>query len=643
MTLPVTHRRKLLFTPCSTKAHFQLWVRTFLDIELPECVVVEESNSNPLDAAWEYYDRLLRNDLVGCSRVMTYANRGGFKTLSAAILETMALLHTERNIGHMAAIEAQSKKSASYIKDFFRREVLRDFVVGDNSREIRLVRFTNSKTGEVVNETEYLALPVARQGEYVRRDNYLKIVVCTMAGANSDHVEFFVVDEVDVVPKQNVSAYFQAQNIPDPRDGLLPLTLLTSTRKSRIGLVQKEIDEGEKTGLKVKHWNLVDVTEACKPARHHPELPRSTYYVNDDQVKHVTQEEFDAMNPGQQKKWYPVDGFSGCRGCRLFAACKGRLATHQKSTSAMLKPIEFAIEKFASAPTPDFISTEYLCRKPDASGLVYPRINREIHWKLPSEMAEMVMGEFSTIPYNKSSLIALLKSKGAQFYAGMDFGFTHNFAVVVVAVYAQNVFILDCYSQAGLELDEQVANCEYLKTIYGNPLVYPDPAYPGHMKTFHKRGFRIKDWDKKPHSVKAGIEIVRALLWSAKGVARMFFLKDDPGVELLLKHMEAYKFKVDATGTPTEEPDEDNDDEPDSLRYVIMNALGSKGAIRDNSGTAVKSEATALAQPSYQPGGAGKPQEWMQDLIRQHTGQAEPAAADQPTSSVKRGRFIWDG
>jgi len=123
--------RKLLFTPCTTRSHFQFWIRHFLKIDFPDAIVCEdESNSTPLDAAWEYYDRILRNDLAECSRVMTYACRGGFKTLSASVLETMALLHTTRNIGHMAAIEAQSKKSASYIKDYFRRPILKDFVVG---------------------------------------------------------------------------------------------------------------------------------------------------------------------------------------------------------------------------------------------------------------------------------------------------------------------------------------------------------------------------------------------------------------------------------------------------------------------------------------------------------------------------------
>lgn len=644
----VQESRKLLFTPCTTRQHFQYWIRHFLKIDFPDTIVCEdESNSTPLDAAWEYYDRILRNDLADCSKVMTYANRGGFKTLSASVLETMALLHTTRNIGHMAAIEAQSKKSASYIKDYFRKPVFKDFVVGDNSRGIQLVRFVHKKTGDILNDAEFSALTLAQQEEYERRDNYLKIVVCTMAGANSDHVEFFVVDEVDVVPKQNVAAYHQAQNIPDPRAGMLPLTLLTSTRKSSIGLVQREIDESERTKLKVKHWNLIDLTQACEPERHKPELPKATYYINDDQVRHITKEVFEGFSPGDHKGWYAQEGYAGCKDCRIFSACKGRLATKQTSKSDMLKPISFAIAKFQQAPNPDFITTEYLCRKPDASGLVYPRLSEDLHKRTANQMAAMVLGEDEVTGYVKTSLIQLLMRKGARFFTGMDFGFTHPFAIVTIATFAQYVFVLDCYSQPGLELDDQTANSEYIKTMFNNPRVYADPAYPGSIKTFSKRGFRMIDWEKKPFSVKAGIEIIRSLLMSGrKGVekTRLFFLSDDPGVnDKLWKNLKKYKLVVSSDGVPTEEPDEEDDDEADALRYVIMNVLGNKGAIKEDTKTAITVEAQAAHQP--QSTTPGRQQNWMSDLIRRETGQMSGNADGVKVSgsTVKKNRFIWDG
>jgi LAGLIDADG DNA endonuclease family len=1027
-------------------------------VDLPDCTVSEESNSNPLENAWVLYDKLVRNDLVGFSRVISYAGRGSYKTLSAAVLEVMALLHTPRNVGHMAAISTQSQYAANYVKDFFRAEILRDFVVEENATGIRVVRFIHKTTGEVLTLKEFSDKGLS-EVEYERFDNFLKLIICTMAGANSTHVEFFCVDgdtkiltrhtgsdarrkrkgktarslyravaglplsghpteptsvevpaniievlsynwttgaiefqpiagavkresdcielskedgsplvcssehlvwtrggfteaknikvgdevvtinktktlsgrcggvevsrpdavnsspvvkefdlweqvvlgsllgdcgiykkkfnnpylreqhceeqrnyldwkrkvisqkirthetvgrsgftgismpayqsgcsplllkyqhvrttlegaegleapglaiwyqddgcagngfrlstegfsleqnlllveilkrnfdisaevssyerngstyfyirggveakrrmvemcqdwihpdmaykfdltsntgrcvhcgepfwyyersrnsvtcggamcrhlqsgtlsyskimavrhvgiravydfvvqgnhnfwsngflskncvdEVDVVPSQHIAAYYQAQNIPDPRAGLLPLTILTSTRKYRTGLVQKELDEAARTGLHVRHWNVIDVTQACSPDRHHPEFPKQKYYINDDLIKHITAEEYAVMNPGQQKPWQEAEGFEGCRGCKLFPACKSRLATHQTCSSRLLKPVSWVLEKFQNAPTPEFIATEYLCRRAESTGLVYSRINKDKHLKSASEISELVTGEVPTGDFGKSNLIALLKTRGAVFFTGMDFGFSHNFAATTFAIFGRYVFVLDCYAQAGLELDEQTANCEYLKTVYDNPVIYADMAYPGSVKTFRTRGFKARDWEKKPFSVKAGIEIVRSLLLSGSGITRLIFLKGDSGVELLFKRMENYKYKVDASGTPTEEPEDKDDDEVDSLRYGIMNALGTEGAIKEKKSTVVteakKLAADATPDQKRVVSGPHVQNQWMIEEIRALTGQPvgvgdSSVNPNDGSSTVRKGRFVW--
>lgn len=642
--IPDKAKLRLLFVECETREHLDHWIRTFLKIQFPSCTVTEESNSNPLDMVWEAYDRMRRNDMAGYARVMSYANRGGFKTLAAAVLEVLVVTHLRRNVAHMAAVKSQSKKAAEYTKGFFRQPYLRDYVVGDNQERIDIVRYKNKVNGDSISQSAFAQLVGPEREQYDRFANYIVLVICTMQGANSAHVEFFVVDEVDVVPKQNINAYYQAQAIPDPRDGFMPMTLLTSTRKSRVGLVQKELDSAAEKGLHVLHWNLIDVTQACEPTRHQPELPRQTYYVNDDLVKHVTKEEFEAMPPGKEKKWYPVEGYAGCRGCRIFSACKGRLATHQKSNSPMLKPIQFAIDKFQSAPTPEYITTEYLCRKPDSTGLVYPRLSEEVHYKTLGEIHELIAGKPAPENFTKFQLIELLKAKSATFHAGMDFGFSHPFAVVTFAVFAEYVFILDCYSQSGLELDDQVVNSEFLRKVYSNPPVWPDMAYPGSITTFRRKGFRMKDWDKGPGSVKAGIEIVRSLLWNGKNQTRMFFVKDDPGVELLFKKLGAYRLQIDSAGTVLEEPEKLDDDEADAMRYGVMNTLGKKGAMKDST-SAIKTEAAAAAAAPI-PSKPGQQQTWMTDLIRATTGGADGTNGAVSTQGgvhkVKKGSFKWE-
>src|SRR4051812_83939 len=103
--------KKVLFVPCESKQDLQTWIRVYLDIDFPDCIVSEESNSSPMDLIWEIYDKARKNSDETFSRVMAYAARGTFKTLGASILEILTLLHLGRNIGHMAATKDQSERS----------------------------------------------------------------------------------------------------------------------------------------------------------------------------------------------------------------------------------------------------------------------------------------------------------------------------------------------------------------------------------------------------------------------------------------------------------------------------------------------------------------------------------------------------
>lgn len=1047
--------RRLLFTPCQTKEHFSNWIEFFLGLRLPDCTVSDESNSNPLDFAWECYDRMRRNDLEQFNRMMSYASRGGLKTLSASILEVIGLFHLGRNMAHMAAIVRQAKKGQEYVKGFFNKRYLRDFVHSDNASQVTVLGFHHAEKDEYLNELEWKALPVEIGNEYRRIENYVRIVVANMAGANGDHVEFMCVDaeallsvrtthktgkenrqrslttargvfgriagfstggnpkkiethpmivrnpekdvevlslnmatgnlewkkvlagarsfksrvevvtdkkklvcspdhpvwifgrgfvtaselkigdrmlvlgkaktdrkapkfnkkfeirkldsveggqdkweqyvigglmgdvgiykkptnnpyiqfnhceeqgewsahkasvyaqklkmrvnkgaksgytsepqvgfqsgnsaellpyanarkdldllhmigpealfvwyaddglagrfglstegwneqenhkicefinekfgfsahvesydkesaetgevktyfcikggvddkdrlrkicapyihpsmlwkfdsggrmqktcatcgkntdtsemqnmamvcadpmcqltkksfsvatvvglnpldkswvydftvadnhnffaegllvanctdEVDVIPKQNIAAYHQAKSIPDSRDGLIPLTVLTSTRKSRVGLVQKEIEEAADTGLEIRHWNIIDVTQKCPPERHKPEGPKQTFYINDELIRHITEDDYKILDETQQKKYYPQEGFAGCGGCRLFSVCKGRLATEQKSDSPLLKPITEIISKFKGAPDADYITTEYMCRKPDASGLIYPKLKREIHSKTVDQIAEIAFGPGHGVK-DKAALIQKFKENGASFYGGMDFGFSHDFSFVIMVVWGHRAFILDCMSRSGLELDEKIASSTAYRDLY-SPTIFGDPAYPADILTFRRRGFKMKEWQKYPGSVKAGIEIMRMMMLSGNGDTRLYFLADDPGVEFLFNQLEKYSFQTDAAGEPTEDPVKENDDAADAIRYMVMNVIAPGGKLKIDAPASVI-DLTPVA-PSV---GRNDYATQMSDIISKHTGGTTASTDSDSKIPVKpNGRFFFD-
>lgn len=640
MSASISEQRKAIFTPCKTKEHLKLWVKHFLNIELPDCTVLEESNSNPFDALWEPYDCILRNDVEGFTRVMSYASRGGFKTLSAAILETLLLLHTDRSVGHMAAIERQSKISAGYVKGFFQLPHLRDYVDNDNATDFVIVKYVHKVTGDIITSKEFTKVAVDKRPAWIRKQNKLTIVLCTMAGANGLHVNgLFVVDEVDVVPKQHVPAYFQSKSIPDTSSGFRPITLLTSTRKFRTGLVQKELDEAVNTGLVARHWNLIDLTSACEQERHLPDRPKQTYWINDNTLKHITEAEYQTLNPAVQAKYVSAEGYEGCAKCPLFAACKGRLATHQTSKSLMLKPVADTIDKFKGAPGPEYIQTEFLCRKPDSTGLIYPRLDPEVHYKEAADIIEMVTGTRDPMA-DKQKVIQELRRRGAKFFTGMDFGFSHNFVSATFASYGAFVYVLDVFAQSNLDLDQKIEACQYIKTTYGNPVVFGDPAYPSDIISFRKNGYKMREWEKGPGSVKAGIEMVRTLIWDSRGRTRLFFLKDDEGVKLLFDRMSRYAFVTDAAGQVTEEPNDKDDDECDAMRYGIMNGMGKNGVLVDNA----TYQNDTIPNAPLAPSNIHALQ--LTNMIKSLTGQIDAPSRDstaQPTQTIKKGRFLFNG
>lgn len=583
----------------------------------------------------DFYDLTVEEDHSYWSEGLISHN-----TLSASILEVLQVLHLQRNVVHLAAIFDQSKKAQEYVRDFLNKPYLRDFRVGQNVKKIEVCRYFNAETGKSITEKEFLDLPETSRLAYQRIYNYMQIVLCTLQSTNGQHAEYCVLDEIDVIPKQNRQAYEEAKHIPDPRDGKLPITVLTSTRKFSYGLVQEELDKASKTGLHIRHWNAIDITEPCPPSRHLPEEPRVRLWVNEADVRHITEEDYLLLDEQARKRYYQREGFAGCVKCPLFSACKGRLATHQQSRSSMLKPISTLITQFRHT-SQSGIQTQILCRKPDESGLIYPKLNREVHVKTAQQIAEMLTGEPQTRDITKAELLQMMVDKGARFYAGMDFGFSHNFAVVVGAVFGQFMFIVTVIAMPGLELDEKIAVCEPLRAFA--PTIYGDPEAPADIKTFKRKGFHMREWDKYKGSVKAGIEVVRMKLQPAIGDPQLFFLADDPGVELLIQRLEKYHFMTDAAGQVSEEPDDDLDDECDALRYVVMNVFAPKGKLNlpNTKSSDVEDIRKTIAEATQSPE-PGQPADWMRGKIASLTGNQEDSRPSE-AKTVKRGRFIFDG
>jgi len=629
----VQQSRKLLMTPCATKEGLRDWLVTYLNLDLPDEVVDENSTGSPLEEMWRIYHAGVTNDRDFPRRSLLYASRGSYKTLGVAVLELLAMLHMDRSVVHLAAIEQQAGKAQEYLRGFLAREGLDDFGVGNNKRSVAVVWAEHKATGDIVINEEWRALDRIRKREYTYHARYVKVVVNTPQSSNSDHVAFFVVDEVDLI--RYPLAYDEARLIPEAQrsaDGVEqpPITVLTSSRKYSGGLVQREIDEAEKTGTAVRHWSILDVTRRCPDSRHLPDRPLVPVFTSDVDLKVISPEEYANLVQIDEKRavdYVAATAYEGCiSNCRIFAACKGRLA-RVTSKAAMLKSIDDTIGKFRDVSV-EMAIAQLLCLKPGNEGSIFKHFSRRHHCLTIPEMWETITGE--TMPKHilpsKQALIDMLIARKVKWAVGMDFGFTHVFAVCLFAIDGRRAFLIDAFEVAQLELNQKIELCDKRIKKYA-PIVWPDPAYPSDIKTFRGKGYVMKTHTK---DVLAGINAVRNKLNPpGSKEPELFMLKDDPAGDLMAKRFESARWKLDAQGRPTDVPDDFEDDLMDATKYIIQNEFRGAGKVVSPKDNHVEEKQVVLT-----------PKTWMAAKVQELTGGHGTEAIT--SKKVKRGGFMAD-
>lgn len=646
--------RKILFKPCMTRDELHGWVEYFLDLDLPGVQVDEDSNSSPLDMVWDCYT----HQIHGCedeniSRILYYSSREGGKSLSESIIEVMLLLHARNNIFHLASIKEQSINVQRYIKKFFSAPLLRPFVQGD-SKTLTGVFFyvPRNGIGVTLSEPEWKQLTPKEQDEYELVNNNVEVIVASVQSCNGKH-GMLVLDEIDVMlGEEAVAAYRQSVNIPSSSRAAngevrLPLTVLTSTRKTAFGLVQNEINDAKRTGLIIKHWNVLDVTEACPASRHLPEEPRIPIYRSDDTLSACSQEDYDKLAPKEQEAYIKDEGYAGCLSrCKLFGVCRGRLATKQTSTSKFLKKIAHVQNQFRNN-TLEMAKSELLCWRPGTVGLVYPRFDEQKHVITPAEAYYKVVGEAPVVgnKLTKKELIAIARQREFPFYGGMDFGYSHLFAYVHGFKDRSVFFVTNALGIPELEPDQQLdVMSQYLPD---NPGIYPDPENAQLISVFKTRKYRMIKWKKIKGSVVGGIACVRMKLTPSLGNSpELFFVREigeDPGMDLLIKFIREHHWKLDAANKPTDLISDDGKDMPDALRYCIMNVFPYKGKPIEDKTDYEATKQVAVVDPT---GVIYHTNTWMRQKLAELTGQdpfyGPPKPRKMEISSLEGKTLVFD-
>ncbi len=142
---------------------------------------------------------------------------------------------------------------------------------------------------------------------------------------------------------------------------------------------------------------------------------------------------------------------------------------------------------------------------------------------------------------------------------GLDFGFTHPTAGVVIKIDNDNNFyITNEYYQSGKTQDEIEDALLTLRQETNFRQVYPDPAEPDRVESMKRKGFYVKGVDK---NVQLGINRVRELIRKRQ----LFVYNTCPNV---IDEFNYYHYDPDR---PKEEPVKERDDLMDALKYAIYN------------------------------------------------------------------------
>jgi len=511
---------------------------------------------NVEDAGLQYfYDLTVENEHSYWSNGLISHN-----TISVAILELLLLLHFQLEIGHAAATEEQSSVGLGYIENFLLKvEPLMTKAGWENiTQNKRVFRF---KT------------PQGKQP-------FIKIVICNPKGMNSLHANVLFLDELDLADPK---ALKEGVNIVGYSKGIHGVKVYLSTRKYAFGNMAQAIEKAPQMNYKIVNWNIIDVTERCPKERHLPDQPKEDRYVLKNlPLQQISKEEYEAIPDIEKSKWELIpQAYAGCAKCPLLPVCKGRLAKKpETATGGFYKPISSIIQKFAENDA-DTAEAQLMCWKPGSAGLVYPRFvstpgkGNVITTK---EAYESLFGPTKRV-ITDITLIQEMKNLGISFYAGVDWGYIHDFVIVICAVLPnEEVWLMETYAAPGLEFVDQLEIAKTFRDKYNVVKWFADTAYPQHIKSFIKNGMKCPPFTK---DVFGGIEAVRSKITNASG-KRLFKVILNESNKKAISAISKHRFQLDGQGNVTLKPDDERGiaDICDALRYIGQNVWPVKGSFR---------------------------------------------------------------
>jgi len=565
--LTLKQRTKLLLTPCKTRQELKNWIHYHLGMDLPDCTVSRYADSNPLDSIWQIYDICVNNNNPdGIQELLYVAGRGSGKTLGVAIAELMVLLHDQRDVVHVGAILSQAKRCYEYQTGFMLNDKLRPILNHGNSENDRLLEKSNMEKSTFNLMDRY---------SKDRAKITLEVLPCTLKAVNGPHVPLVVVDEIDTVSGEGLRAFKDISGMLDSKKGRKSIRVGISTRKSRYGLMNKQIEEAETAGRTVRWWTALEFAERCPDER--SGIEPSVGYVLQEDMEVITQKEFDSKSKQKQTEYFKND-FPGdkCLRCPIAALCLGDAKT-QTSKSAMLKPISDPIKK-AMENGADWAISQLFNLKPSVEGVIYKEFEERKHVRTWNQLWQTLTNQEYPGECTHDIFVKKCHQMGLSCYAGIDWGWSNPSTVVYFFVdNRENVYVVRC---EGVKLMNNPTWVQTIKNkwhqMYRCQLYFPDLANPGDAVTMRQEG--LPSPTKQTKDTEGGIQIVKKWLRSlASPVPKMYFAEET--CQPIINEFQLYHFKTDAAGNITEDPAKEHDHWLDALRYALYELFGKSSMV----------------------------------------------------------------
>lgn len=579
--LTKAQRMNLLLTPCKTQKELKAWIKFHLGLELPDHTVSRYANTNPFDVIWELYQILvLKKNPHNIEEVLCVAGRGSGKTLGMAILELMVVLHDKRDTVHVGAIQTQAERCYLYIKNFMYNRKLKDLMVPPKVPEDQRLLEKSNMSKSYFN---------------VGHDKVtLEVLPCTLKALNGPHVPLVVVDEIDTVSGEGLKAFKEISGMLDSRGNQKALRVGISTRKSRYGLMNQQIEKADAEGRHIRKWTSFEFSERCPDSRSGTD-PVDLYVVQDN-MEAITEEEFKKKAEAKQREYvkYTMPG-SGCIKCPIASICLGD-AKKQKSKSPMLKPISDMIKKVLVEGA-DWALAQLMNLKPSVEGIIYKEFDEKIHVKDWNQMWTILTGTEFPGECTHDVFVAKCHQMGLACYAGVDWGWSNPCTVVYFFMDKKdNIYIV---RTDGMTYTSQPAWIHTIRTKYHNmyrcQLYFPDVADMGAVEEMKKAGLPVANEVDK--NINTGIQVIKKMLRTPGSQDPKMFICKEFGGNIVNEFL-LYHFKLDTAGLVTEMPESANDHWLDALRYPLSMLLG-KSTLIMGSGTGDYSEPVATSDNKF--------------------------------------------